>query len=155
MTPETINWAEIAGWAGGVGTVLATVVTAVILGVRSALRIAKDLPAQPAPVTRTDVYTTDSLAMDKLTAALADATKQQGNTSLLLKDYLETSKKANDLIHEGNVLRREATTERRSLREALDKNTEATERSLQVNDNLRDEVRDLIRELVKRPVRRT
>jgi hypothetical protein len=125
--PSSIDFTGIAAWAGGVTAVLASIGAAIWAAVSKVSKIGTAAESPPA-VHKTDVYTTDSIAMERLTGAL-DA--------------------ANVLATEANALRREATEERRTLRAALDENTEATERSLAEIGELRTDVRDLSREIVR------
>ena len=130
MTPSdatSIDWVQVAGWVGGGTTVLTTIGIAIWRGVGRAIKASE---GQPATTTmhRTDIYTTDSVALEQLTGA---------------------TEASNILMTEGNALRREATDERRSLRQALDDNTEMTEKAVAAMTELRTDVRRLTDELIR------
>lgn len=126
--PSTIDWNQIALWGAGIGTVLASIGTAVWVAVTRALKIAEGLPEPATEIHKTSVYTTDSVAMQQLGRSL---------------------EACNVLMTEGNALRREATEERRSLRQALDENTEMTEKSIAQLMELRNDVRLMTAELIR------
>jgi hypothetical protein len=126
--PASIDWNGIGLWAGGVATVLASIGVAVWAAINRAASVAAGLPPQAPAVHQTDVYTTDTVAMHELAGAL-----EANNT----------------LVTEGNALRREATDERRTLRQALDENTEATEKNVAAMSELRADVRRLTDELIR------
>jgi hypothetical protein len=126
--PSSIDWNGIGLWAGGVATVLASIGVAVWAAINRATSVAAGLPVPPAAIHKTDVYTTDTVALDGLSRSL---------------------EAANVLMTEGNALRREATDERRSLRQALDENTEATEKNVAAMTELRADVRRLTDELIR------
>lgn len=130
--PASIDWNGIALWAGGVATVLTSIGVAVWAAVSRATKVAEGLPTPGPTIHKTDVYTTDTPAMQELARSL---------------------EAANMLMTEGNALRREATDERRSLRQALDDNTEATEKSIAANTELRADVRRLTDELIRSGIR--
>lgn len=71
MTTGAIDWQTIALWAGGVATVLASVVTAIVLAVDRVRKIAASIPFG-GQVTRQDtrIITTDTVAMQQLAVAL-------------------------------------------------------------------------------------
>ena len=135
MTPPdaaTIDWVQISGWVGGGATVLTTIGIAIWRGVSRAIKATEGQPAPAATVHTTDIYTTDSVALGRMTGAMDTA---------------------NVLMTEGNALRREATDERRSLRQALDDNTEMTEKSVSTMTELRTDVRRLTDELIRSGIR--
>jgi hypothetical protein len=126
--PASIDWAQIAAWCAGIGTVLGSIGGAVWLGVSRATKVAEGLPQPAATIHKTDVYTTDSPALQELARSL-----EAGNV----------------LMTEGNALRREATDERRSLKGALDENTEMTEKSINAITELRTDIRRLTDEFIR------
>lgn len=130
--PSSIDWNGIGLWAGGVATVLASIGSAVWLAVTRATKVAEGLPQPGTTIHKTDVYTTDSVALQELARSL-----EAGNV----------------LMTEGNALRREATDERRSLKGAIDENTETTERSIAAITELRTDVRRLTDELIRSGIR--
>lgn len=118
-TPDTIDWTSLSLWFGGAATVFTSVAIAVWQGVRNARIIAANAPTAPPALHKTDVYTTDSLALERLTNAVTVS----------------------------NELMQTANDDRRSLRQAVDVNTESTDKSRDGLENLRIEVRDLLRVL--------
>lgn len=130
--PSSIDWGAITLWGTSIGGVVGGIGGAIWLGLRRALKVAEGLPEPAAAIHRTNVYTTDSIAMHELATVLEECNK---------------------LMTEGNALRREATDERRSLRQALDDNTEATEKSIAANTELRTDVRRLTDELIRSGIR--
>ena len=130
MTPPdatSIDWVQIGGWVGGVATVLTSIGIAIWRGVGRAIKASEGQP-ETRTTHRTDIYTTDSIALERLTGA---------------------TEAFNILMTEGNALRREATDERRSLRQALDDNTEMTEKAVAAMTELRTDVRRLTDELIR------
>lgn len=126
------------------GGVLVVVAAGGFASLRWVVGKIKDLPLIPTETKReaTTIVTADTVAMQQLSGKLEVM-------HLAVAELTHELVKQTALATEGNALRREATVERRSLREALDLNTEATERSMQKIDALRDEVRDLIKEFVR------
>lgn len=98
--PSSIDWNAIALWGAGGATVLTSIGVAVWTGVTRALKIAAALPPTPAEFHKTDVYTTDSVAMHELAAAVEGHTIAIGeNTAAIkaigaeIKSYAEDRKK--------------------------------------------------------------
>lgn len=153
--PTSIDWGSIALWGAGISTVLASVAVAIIQGVRRALQIAQNVPSAPAALHKTDVYTTDSIALERLTSAIDALNVLNSQQNNLLSRQTELMADTLRVMEDGNLLRREATTERRSLRDALDVNTAATERSFSSLERLQEEIRDLVKEMIRHKFGRT
>jgi len=64
--PASIDWNSIALWAGGVATVLTSIGVAIWAAVNRATKVAAGIPPT-SELHRTDVYTTDSVALHELT----------------------------------------------------------------------------------------
>lgn len=125
--PTGIDFAGIAAWGAGVTTVVVTMVGAAWLAVRNAFKVAEKMPA-PVMTEKTRIITTDSAAMDRLTAAL---------------------EAANVILTENNILRREEHGDRENNRRTLAENTEMLERALNATNEARADIRELNREIVR------
>lgn len=121
---ENIDWNAIALWAGGIATVLGSIAVAIWKALGSAVKVAKSLPGPVA----TDIYTTDSSAITRLTAAL---------------------EAANVILTENNVLRREEHADRAANRARLEENTDAMRSLATAIAELRIDIRELTREVVR------
>jgi hypothetical protein len=130
ILPDAIDWGNISLWAAGIATVITSMAVAIVQGVRSATKIAQTIPSPPPAMHKTDVYTTDSLAMDRLTTSMTTLTNALQAEMLASQELLHTSREA-------NVLLKDSLQERRSLKEAIDINTAATERSAAQLEELR------------------
>lgn len=117
------DWTIVASWAGGIASVLAAMFVAAWQAFSKARQIAE---TAPAPVHKTDIYTTDTLAMDRLAG---------------------TIEASNVVNTETNVLRREELADRKLLREALEANTNMNEKLMVNITEARTDIRELGREI--------
>lgn len=92
MTPD---WQTIASWAGGITTVIGSIGIAIWLAITRAMQIAKTLPA---PVTRTDVITTDSVAMQQLASSVEANTMEMTQTNRLLMEIVTVGRDFTEMM---------------------------------------------------------
>lgn len=125
MVPDGIDWTSIAAWGAGAGTVISSIGGAIYYGLKQASKIAA---ATPPATTRqeTNIITTDSVAMQRLTAAL-----EARNV-----EAIEAQKMINELTA---VLRLQAT--------AVEENTRLVAKSVDETGELRVDLRELGREI--------
>lgn len=124
--PTSIDFNAIALWAGGITTVIVTVIFAAWAAIRKAAQIAAAAPPQIR--TDTKIITTDSVAMHELAATL---------------------EASNAILTENNVLRREEHSDREANRRTLQANTDAMERAVTALNEARADIRELTREIVR------
>ena len=89
------DWNVIAAWAGGIATVVGSVIVSIWLAINRALQIAKTVPP---PVTTTDIITTDSVAYEKLGFTLEANTLEMAQTNRLLMDVVSVGKDFTEMI---------------------------------------------------------
>ena len=123
--PTAIDWTSIAGWAGGVVTVLASIGFAIWQAIKRAAKIAETLPSSQIS---TKIVTADTVAMDRLAA---------------------TVEASNMVMQANNVLRQEEHADRTANRASLEANTEAMNRLATSLNELRTDVRNLTFEIVR------
>jgi len=89
------DWNVIAAWAGGIATVVGSVIVSIWLAINRAVQIAKTVPA---PVTTTDIITTDSVAYEKLGFSLEANTLEMAQTNRLLMDVVSVGRDFTEMI---------------------------------------------------------
>lgn len=94
MTPD---WVSIAYWATGIATVLGSVIGTLWVTIGRAMKIAKSLPA---PVTKTDIITTDSVAYQQLGATIEGNTVALIQTNMMLTEIITVGKDFTSMMRE-------------------------------------------------------
>lgn len=140
--PETIDWANISLWAAGAVTVVTSMAVAIVRGVRSAEAVVKTTPNPPAAIHKTDVYTTDSIALERLTTTISELISA-------VRSQIAATKETNRILQDGNVLMKDSLDERRSLKQAIDINTAATEKSATQLEELRPQLQQILFEMIR------
>ena len=80
-----MDWATITAWAVGIATVAGSVIGTLWVAIDRAIKVAKTLPA---PLTKTDVITTDTVAYEQLSRTIEGNTLELVQSNRLLAEIV-------------------------------------------------------------------
>lgn len=122
MTNDQIQALYQIGGAAGL------IIAAAFFGIQWVVKTVQAMGIAPIKTEKTTIITGDTVAMDQLA---------------------KTLEASNVILTENNVLRREEHADRTAMREALEENTRALEKTSQAVLYTREELRDLARLMAK------